>query len=867
MNIGVSTEQDEPVRVGKSEIFPHFRLLLRDGKKIEIGSKAFDILLELIAAKGDAVSKDALLTRAWPNQIVEENNLQAHISAIRRALASDRDLLTTEFGRGYRLKCSSSGTEVDEAQRNYFFDVPASMSPIIGRDEQLEELCVAISRGNVVTVTGTGGIGKTKIAIELGHRLKSFYRNGVCFVELSPLGQPELVMPTIARKLSIDTGPDGFASDARSKLQRHEILLILDSCEHLLSGVADTVRVLLGAVPGLAILTTSQEPLAIEGEQVFRLQPLRIPSGEIAKLGEARCFASVELFVQRVREAERNYGLEDAHTPDICRICRQLDGIPLALELAAARVPLIGLSAVLNGLSNRFRLLTAGRRTAVPRHQTLRATLEWSYGLLNSAEQRLLQRLGLFAGSFTLSAVNAVAVHGTDDSWEVTNLLASLVSKSLVAIEPKANTTRFHLFESMRALALEKLITADEFDETAGRHASYYRTRLASAAADWRALSSGQWLDEYRDDLADVRAALEWTFSEEKDSRSGAKLLCSTLPFWLQLSLLDECRVRAEFALSRLKEDEKLDPVIEVQLQRALGASLGWVRGPTPEAGKAWQRTLDLACSLDDLEHQLQAHYGLWLYALRAGEYRNSLEHAESLISLSSRGGDGQAIHTGERTKGVSLNFLGRNCEGIGIIEQMLAEQRFESNQSFPLRFGVDQRIAGLSFLARSHWLNGSREVAKEMAEQAVSEATQLNHATTLCCALLEGACTVAAFAQDSETLYEHASAAVAVAERYNLGFWRAYSSAFQALSFAWTQPLSGGIERLRIAVETLRRLGLHRGYSVFESGLAELLARYGQAGEAKELVDILLSSIDATEHWGTQEFSRVRKLVASPVR
>lgn len=867
MNVEFPEGQGEYVRIGNSEVFPHLRLLLRDGRKIEIGSKAFDVLLELVAAKGEAVSKDALLTRIWPNQIVEENNLQAHISAIRRALGADRNLLTTEFGRGYRLEFSSSRGEIDGSQRDANFELPASISPLIGRDVELEELCAAISRGNIVTVTGTGGIGKTKIAIELGHRLKSSYRNGVCFVELAPLGQPELVLPTVARKLRIDTGSDQFASDARKQLRGHEILLILDSCEHLLSGIADTVRYLTAAVPGLAILTTSQEPISVEGEQVFRLQPLRTPSSVIARLGEARSFAAVELFVERVRDAERNYRLDDSHVSEICSICRQLDGIPLALELAAARVPLIGLSAVLNGLSNRFRLLTAGRRTAVPRHQTLRATLEWSYGLLNSAEQRLLQRLGLFSGSFTLSAVNAVAAHGTDDSWEVTDLLAGLVAKSLVAIEPRANESRFYLFESMRALALEKLAAGDEFAEIAGRHAAYFRARLASAAADWLALSSGQWLEEYRDDLADVRAALEWTVSEEKDSRAGAKLLCSSLPFWLQLSLLDECRVRAEFALGRLKEDQKLDPVIEVQLQRALGASLGWVRGPTPEAGKAWQRTLDLACSLDDLEHQLQAHYGLWLYALRAGKYRNSLEHAEALISLGSRCGDVQAMHAGERTKGVSLNFLGRGCEGIGVIEQMLAKQRFEPNQSIPLRFGVDQRIAGLSFLARSQWLSGAGEVARETADRAVSEAKQLNHATTICCALLEGACTVAAFARESKVLDECASAAVAVAERYNLGFWRAYGNAFQALSFAWMKPLSGGIESLRTAVGTLRRLHLHRGYSIFESGLAELLAQHGRAGEAMEIVDMLLGSINTAEHWGSHEFLRVQRLIGPSLR
>jgi hypothetical protein len=586
----------------------------------------------------------------------------------------------------------------------------------------------------------------------------------------------------------------------------------------------------------------------------------------VCTLRELTAFPSAELLMHRVREADRTYRLDDDHVSDICNICRQLDGIPLALELAAARIPLLGINTVVRGLSDRFKLLAGGRRTAVPRHQTLRATLEWSFTLLGDEERTLFMRLGLFAGAFTLSAASSVALPECDEPWALNDLMASLVAKSLLIVESNVSSARFRLFESTRAFALEKLAPTGEFGELSNRHAAFFRSRLTNATRDWKSLPSNKWVAEYQDDLNDVRFAIDWISSEGPDSRGAAELLCASLPFWMQLSLLDECQSRVSAALMHLEAMHALDPSLEIHLTAALGASSAWVDGPTPKAEQAWSRTLQLAEMTNDVDRRLDAHYGLWLYNLRVGNYEKSLEHAGDLRLQASRNGDVQAELAGRRACGVSHHFLGHHqiaeTEMVGMLRKTETGYR-----SFPFRFGVDQRSAALAFLARVVWVRGDRDRSFSLAAKGVSEARLLHHASSLCCALLEGACTVAALDGDLELLQGSADEAVRLAEQYNLGFWRAYARSFAALKGVLSERSEVSVEQLRSCLDVLRSIHLDRAYSVFSVALAEGLAGLSQFDEARAVVDELIEPLNSSsDHWGLPYFLRTRAAIsASP--
>jgi predicted ATPase len=852
--------------IGACRLFPQLRLLLRDGARVEIGTKAFDVLMVLAEARGQAVSKDDLISRVWPDQIIEENSLQAQISAVRRAMGADRHLVTTEFGRGYRLTLGPGDGAKRPARPGEpsAFDFPLSLSPLVGRKAELGELEDIIAPGSLVTITGTGGIGKSRLAMELGTRLGAKFPDGTCLVELASLTDADLVFATIASKLHLEaTTIDLLAVNSRTSLRRLTILLILDSCEQVLDRVAPVVRELLKAAPGLAILTTSQEPIGIVGEHVYRLQPLGLPPHGVRSLKELAAFPSAELLMNRVREANRTYRLDDAHVSDICNICSQLDGIPLAIELAAARIPLLGISTVVKGLSDRFKLLAGGRRTAVPRHQTLRATLEWSFMLLGEDERTLFMRLGLFAGAFTLSAVGFVALPQCDQDWTVNDLMASLVVKSLLSVESNVTSARFRLFESTRAFALEKLASTGEFEELSNRHAAFFRSRLTSATRDWKSLPSNEWVAEYQDDLNDVRFAIDWISSDGTDSRTAAELLCASLPFWMQLSLLDECQSRVSAALEHLEATGALDPSLEIQLTAALGASSAWVDGPTPKAERAWSRTLQLAQMTADVDRRLDAHYGLWLYHLRVGNYERSLEHASDLRLQGFRNGDVQAELAGQRACGVSHHFLGQHGAAESEMVDMLRKTE-TGYRSFPFRFGVDQRSAALAFLARVVWVRGDTDRSFSLAARGVAEARVLHHASSLCCALLEGACTVAALDGNLEMLESSAEEAVRVAEQYNLGFWRAYARSFAALNSVLSERSAVSVEQLRSSLNVLRSIHLDQAYSVFEVPLAEGLAGLCQHEEARTVIDNLIGPLSSSpDHWGLPYFLKARAAIS----
>ena len=514
------------LRFGAIEVRTAERRLLVAGRPVRVGARAFDVLQALVERRDRVVSKNELLEIVWPAAVVEENNLHVHVAALRKLLGAAAIL--TVPGRGYRFTVDDeaaaddipaaggpSPPPIEESRGN----LPARLADLYGRDGALSTLLTLLASQALVTIAGAGGIGKTRLAQAVAHRLRQHYPQGVWMIELASLADPALVAPNVARVLRIKlSGREPPLEELARALHAQTMLLVLDNCEHLLDAVSRLAPAMLAAAPGVQLLVTSQEPLRIPAERLFRLAPLAVPS--TADIAQAVEFGAVRLFIERVRALDPQFVLTHRNTEAVIDICRQLDGMALAIEFAAARVPTLGVHGIQDRLNERFRMLTAGERLSQPRHRTLHAALDWSHQLLGDAEQTVFRRLGVFVGDFSLEAAQAVVADAAIDVWAALDLLGALVDKSLVLTDGRPRP-RYRLLETTRAYALEKLAAAHETGTWLRRHAATTRTLLEAAVRR-------RDVDTVVLEMNNVRAAFAWAAGPQGDPLLAVELAVSS---------------------------------------------------------------------------------------------------------------------------------------------------------------------------------------------------------------------------------------------------------------------------------------------------------------------------------------------------
>ncbi|HEV2672936.1 MAG TPA: winged helix-turn-helix domain-containing protein [Aliidongia sp.] len=548
-------DSDSVLIFGDFRLFPGRRQLFDETGPVRIGSHAFDLLLALLERRDQIVEKETLKRLVWADTLlVEDHNLAVALSTLRRTLG-DSSLspryIATVSGRGYRFIAPvdmQTPHRQAPATPTVSHNLQAPLTRLIGRAADMAETVRKLSEGRIVTLVGEGGVGKTRVALAVAERFVQQRSDGVWFVELAPIRDPALVATAIGAAIGL---PTASQSDALfNHLADLHAMLVLDNCEHLLAATAALAEEILARCPQIRILATSREPLQIEGERRHRLAGLPVPSRTAPQsTADILGCAAVELLLDRMPETLDAFQPDETTTRALAEICQRLDGIPLAIELAAARVPGLGVAELASRLDQRFRILTQGRRTAPSRQQTLLATMEWSHDLLSPAEQVVLRRLSVFAGGYTLAAAEAIVPGGSLSGAAVANLMASLVDKSLIMSHASEGHARYELLETVRVFAADKLDHARETAQLARAHAHYYRGLFHDKYGRRPAPIDDAWLRTHKREIENVRVALDWAFGPAGDPEVGIGLASTTSRLWIWLGLESEATGRLMKAL------------------------------------------------------------------------------------------------------------------------------------------------------------------------------------------------------------------------------------------------------------------------------------------------------------------------------
>jgi len=711
------------------------RRLEKGGKPVRLGGRALDLLTVLVERAGEVVSNRDILESVWRGVTVDESSLRFHVKNLRKALADDqRDApyITNVSGRGYCFAAPverlnrpdtprSNATSSDAAP-----NLPIRARAIVGRTDNIELISRELSRGRLVTIAGPGGIGKTTLGIATAEALRPGFGNAVAFVDLAPIEDAALVLSAVAAALGVVQRADEPMAAIVEFLNNRRSLILLDNCEQVIEAVAALADRIIRDTTETHVLVTSREPLRIEGERVHRLMPLECPPIQDGmSAAEAMSYAAVRLFVDRTTAGYDGFSLDDTTAPAAAEICRRLDGIPLAIELAAARVEFFGLVGLARGLNNMFAVLTQGRRLALPRHQTLRATMDWSYHLLSPAEQAVLQGLAVFRTMFTLESGLSVVQGSTIEN--AVDTMASLATKSMLTADRTGEVVQYRLLESTRIYANEKLAGSGNRSEIARRHAYHHLNLIEAAPGNWDSDAGKIWLRLYAGRIDDIRAALDWCFSSAGDLSLGLRLVVASARLWFQLSLTLECRDRIESALQLLSQLPDPDVAMEMRLQATLGHALWYSASEAGRLERAFHRALELANEVDDAPIQLQALWGLWASRRARGQYREALAVAEKYLLLAKASDDEAAKLLGDRILGLTHHHLGDQRAARELSERVLRVGRRTGN-ALNSEFQVGHEITAATMLTRILWLQGLPDQAAAMLQEAVGAAERSDH-------------------------------------------------------------------------------------------------------------------------------------------
>ena len=710
------------------------RRLLEHGQPVRIGSRALDLLIVLVEHAGQVLSRDTLMQHLWPREVVEENTLRVHIAALRKAIGADQHqvpYIANVPGRGYSFAAEvithHGGTGTLPLTTNSATRLPPVLARIVGRHEVVHTLSTQLLTQRFVSIVGAGGLGKTSVALMVAEAVSARHAQGAWFVDLSAVAPAGSVIEAFASALQVPMA----ASDLGSRLLRHlagqQALIVVDNCEHVLAPLAPLLERILDECPAVRILATSREPVHAAGEWVHLLDTLAVPPGaQSLNVQEALRFSAVQLLAERARAGDDRFELTEENMAEAVELCRQLDGIPLAIELTAAWVRAFSLRGVMDGLAEKLLALGSGRRMAASRHQTLHAMLDWSHQLLSPAEKRVLHHLSVFTTGMSMDC--AVAVAGDDglSPVDVRLTVAALSNKSWLYADALTEPVRFHMHGLARAFAQERLRASGAWDRAARRHADHMLAKLQEARHDWPLLDHDAWLERYAPFSADVRTAISRMLEQPDGTAQAEALMSDAWVLGFQLHQFADHVVLARQILKALEDQGGMattDSMAALRMHRIIALLDGPQISPRTRDTFHGEKALALAKQGGSAELLLSCLVISFLEKVSNGDYTGALENGLYLQEHAASLGDPLATPSFERMLAVSRHLLGQHEVAKDMATRVIAHQGWKPSFALPATV-LSQQAGARIVLARTAWLQGRPDSADALCRELVRAAT-----------------------------------------------------------------------------------------------------------------------------------------------
>jgi predicted ATPase/DNA-binding winged helix-turn-helix (wHTH) protein len=830
----------------------NIRRLERDGVAVQLGDRAFDILCVLTEQAGEIVANRELMVRVWGKVVVGAGSLRFHINALRKVLAQDgtqTQYLKNVTRRGYTFVAPVREAGLDsprgmDAPRSGLGRMPKRPTDIIGRAAEIQALAKLLKQSRFVTLVGSGGVGKTTVALELAHTLHEQF-DLACFVDLDTIKEPSWVAKAVAAAAGLVVSSASPVSSLIAYFRDKRVLLILDSCERVLEASALLSEQILEGCATVAVLATSQEALRADGERTYLLGPLCVPADVTPLSTEAALsYPAIELFITRARAALPQFQLTVENGTDVAAICRSVDGIPLGIELAAGRVGTLALPTIAKLLNTQFALSWPGRRTAAERHRTLGGAIAWAIDLLNDSERVVLRRLAVFSAPFTLEAAQCVACGADLPSASVATALCNLVARSLVSSSSADGSTHFWLLGVTRAFANRMLEESGESAWVAQAHATFFCEFLESAyAGSTEVVRNAVW-HSHAACLGNVRSALVWAQRQANDTNLMPRLAAAAAPFFLDQSLLSDCTHWAQIGLDALDPTQR-GSAYELELQASLGLSLFYGRGGLVQTHSCLTRALQLAEAHRDAYNQMRLLGALNILHERSGDLLEALRLAERAQTVATSLDDPACLAMANWLLGTSSHLLGDHATARRVCERAWSRPAASSLVK-PARFGFDDhRVRSLCALVRSLWLLGKADEARSAASRVVQQAEEFGHPIPLAIALA-GIAPLWVWLGEWEVAQAYVSRLTQHTAQHSMSIHAAVGRGFQGQLAVERGDPAAGLEALLEVCYTLQasRFEIFRAY--FAEPLARALAALGRQEEAIAAIELALKLNEA---------------------
>jgi predicted ATPase/DNA-binding winged helix-turn-helix (wHTH) protein len=831
------------LRFGPFELNVVERSLKKANQVVPLGGRAYDILIALLENPGEVIAKADLIAKAWPDVTVEEGSLRVHLSGLRKALGDSQfgnKYIANVQGLGYSFIAPVTRLPVDRDRSSAskrLSNLPPALGRMVGRENIVREIQGWLQTDQrLITIMGAGGIGKTTVALAVGHAAMADFSGAAFFVDLSVVDDKEHIVGVVASALGADPRFVDRRDAMLDFLRPQRALVILDSCEHLIENTAEFAESILRSAPEVRILVTSRQRLQLAGERVFYLPPLDCPPEHPEPTAPAvLAYPAARLFMEHISARGGDFSLSNDEAPIVAEICRKLDGIALAIELAAGRAANFGIRNTLAILGSRLVLLKFGRRTANPRHQTLKATLDWSHDHLSEVERVVLRRVAIFIGHFTLEAALAVGEEGEIGRSEIEGAVENLVNKSLMGVRTSSRGALYRLLDTTRCYALEKLAVSGEYDSIAERHANFSIQLLESNRGNLFDLERAESpAGALRDYLGNIHAALEWSFGSSGNDNTAIRMAAASAQLFLAMSSFVECRGWMERAIDRMAAD--CDPRDQMEIYASLALSMMFTTGNSEKVRDAFNTALTFAERREDTYQQLRRLSGMSMYLHRIIDASGSLDVALRAETVAKKTGSPEDAALADPMKGAAYYMLGDQLQAQKYLEQALlsspTSRRFNATQ-----YLFDLRATSLFILTRSHWFAGNLDRAARDAERTIEEAERSDHPIALCRALI---LTMPFYfwIDDLRQVERNLSGLELAAEKYSLAPFRAVAVGLKGRHLIRIGQTMEGVRHLRDSLEKLRILRYEMLVTDFISELAVSLAKQNERADALALVD-----------------------------